>query len=123
MRMMVDFENPVEPFNTLVKNGTAGRTIEKVLAEIKPEAVYFCARNGKRGGTLIVDLPDASWIPKIAEHLFLAFEAKVWTISARATRNGSIAHASLIWLAWGAAVPFHVDGDAVNDVRVLSRAR
>lgn len=77
MRMMVDWEVPLEPFNTLVKNGSAGKTIEKVLGEIKPEAVYFCARNGKRGGTLVVDVPDASHIPKIAEHLFLAFEAKV----------------------------------------------
>ncbi len=77
MRMMVDFEMPLEPFNGMVKAGSAGRMIEKVLGEIKPEAVYFAARNGKRGGTLIVDLPDASWIPKIAEHLFLAFEAKV----------------------------------------------
>ena len=77
MRMMLDMEFPLEPFNTMVKNGTAGRTIEKVLGEIKPEAVYFAARNGKRGGTMIVDLPDASAIPKIAEHLFLAFDASV----------------------------------------------
>ena len=77
MRMMVDFENPPEPFNTMVKNGTAGPTIQKIIEEIKPEAVYFAARNGKRGGTMIVDLPDPSWIPKIAEHLFLAFESTV----------------------------------------------
>jgi len=75
MRMLLDWDMPLEPFNTMVKNGTAGRTIEKVLGEIKPEAVYFAARNGKRGGTMIVDLPDASAIPKILEHLFLAFEA------------------------------------------------
>ncbi len=77
MRMLVDFECPIEPFNTMAKNGTAGTTIERVLEAIRPEAVYFTARNGKRGGTMVVDLPDASWIPKIAEHLFLAFEAKV----------------------------------------------
>ncbi len=77
MRMLLDWDMPLEPFNTMVKNGTAGRTIEKVLGEIKPEACYFCARGGKRGGTMIVDLPDASAIPKIAEHLFLAFEASL----------------------------------------------
>ncbi len=77
MRMLLDWDMPLEPFNTMVKNGTAGRTIEKVLGEIKPEAVYFCARGGKRGGTMIVDLPDASAIPKVAEHMFLAFEASV----------------------------------------------
>ena len=77
MRMMIDFEFPLEPFNTMVKNGIVGSTIQKILETIKPEAVYFAARNGKRGGTMIVDIPDPSGIPKIAEHLFLAFEAKV----------------------------------------------
>ncbi len=77
MRMMVDFDMPLEPFNGMVKAGSAGRMIEKVLGEIKPEAVYFAARGGKRWGTMIVDLPDASAIPKVAEHLFLAFEASV----------------------------------------------
>ncbi|GMR24203.1 MAG: hypothetical protein BMS9Abin37_2721 [Acidobacteriota bacterium] len=77
MRMMVDFEYPVEPFNTMVKNGTVGSTLKRVIETIKPEAVYFAARHGKRGGTMIVDVPDASHIPKIAEHLFLAFEAEV----------------------------------------------
>jgi hypothetical protein len=77
MRMLVEWDIPLEPFNSMVKNGTAGDTLNKVIDAIKPEAVYFAARNGKRGGTMIVDLPDASHIPKIAEHLFLAFEANV----------------------------------------------
>ena len=77
MRMMVDMEFPVEPFNTMAKNGTVGEVIQKVMEAIKPEATYFGARNGKRGWTMIVDLPYASHIPKVAEHLFLAFEAKV----------------------------------------------
>jgi hypothetical protein len=75
---MVDFENPPEPFNSMVKNGTAGSTLMKIIEAIKPEAVYFAARNGNRGGTMIVDLPDASHIPKIAEHFFLAFESSVY---------------------------------------------
>ena len=29
MRMLLDWDMPLEPFNTMVKNGTAGRTIEK----------------------------------------------------------------------------------------------
>lgn len=77
MRMMADIEFPIEPFNTMVKNGTAGEVIQKVMDAIKPEAIYFGARNGKRGATMIVDLPDASHIPKVAEHFFLAFEAEV----------------------------------------------
>lgn len=77
MRMIADIQFPIEPFNTMVKNGTAGETIQKVMEAIKPEAMYFAANDGKRGGVMIVDLPDASHIPKVAEHLFLAFEAEV----------------------------------------------
>lgn len=77
MRMLIEWDMPLEPFNTLVKKGTAGEVIQKVIGAIKPEAVYFAARDGKRGGTMVVDLPDASHIPKVAEHLFLAFDANV----------------------------------------------
>ncbi len=77
MKMLIEFQFPIEPFNTLVKNGTAGQAIEKALGDIKPEAVYFAAREGCRGGTMVVDRDDASKIPAIAEPLFLAFGATV----------------------------------------------
>jgi hypothetical protein len=77
MRMLVEFALPLEPFNSLVRNGTAGTTIEKILSDLKPEAVYFTARDGKRGGIMVVDLPDASKIPSIAEPFFLQFQASV----------------------------------------------
>ena len=77
MRMMIDFSLPLEPFNSMVKDGSAGQKIQQILADIKPEAVYFSARRGKRGGTMIVDLADPSQIPSIAEPLFLAFAANV----------------------------------------------
>ena len=77
MRMLVDIQMPLEPFNTLVKNGTAGQVIQKVLEELKPEAAYFTARDGKRGGTIVLDVPDASKIPAIAEPFFLHFNASV----------------------------------------------
>ena len=47
MRMLIDVLMPLEPFNTLVKNGTAGQIIEKILGDLKPEAAYFAARDGK----------------------------------------------------------------------------
>jgi|SRR5918994_3861872 hypothetical protein len=77
MRMLVEFALPLEPFNSLVRNGTAGATIEKILGDLKPEAVYFTERDGKRGGVMVVDLPDASKIPSIAEPFFLQFQATV----------------------------------------------
>ena len=77
MRMMVDFNFPLEPFNTLVRNGTVGHKIEQILGEIKPEAAYFSERGGKRGGIIIVDVADPSKIPAIAEPFFLTFNASV----------------------------------------------
>lgn len=77
MRMLIDLQMPLEPFNTLVKNGTAGQIIQKILTDLKPEAAYFVARDGKRGGTIVVDVADASKIPAIAEPFFLQFNASV----------------------------------------------
>ena len=77
MRMLVNFDFPLEPFNTLVRNGTVGKKIQQILEDIKPEAVYFSERNGMRGGILIVDVADPSRVPAIAEPFFLTFNASV----------------------------------------------
>ena len=77
MRMLVDIQLPIEPFNTLIKNGTASGIIQKILGDLKHEAAYFTTRDGKRGGTLVLDVPDASSIPAIAEPFFLHFNASV----------------------------------------------
>lgn len=77
MRMLVDIQFPLEPFNTLVKNGTAGQIIQEILGDLKPEAAYFTARDGKRGGTLVLDIAKASGLPAVAEPFFLRFNASV----------------------------------------------
>jgi hypothetical protein len=75
--MLIHAKFPHEPFNTLVRSGKAGEVIQKVLAEIKPEAVYFTEYGGRRGSIFIVDISEASRIPSIAEPLFLNFNADV----------------------------------------------
>lgn len=77
MRMLVDFNFPLEPFNTMVKNGTVGHKIEQIMNDIKPEAAYFSERGGKRGGIIIVDVADPSKIPAISEPFLLTFNATV----------------------------------------------
>ncbi len=77
MKMMIDFSFPLEPFNTFVRNGTAGQKTRQVLEDLQPEVVYFSERGGKRGGIMIVDLADPSKVPAIAEPLFLTFDASV----------------------------------------------
>jgi hypothetical protein len=75
MRMLVNVVFPIEPFNSMARNGTAGEIIGRVIADIKPEHIYFSEHDGHRGAIMIVDVPDASAIPSIAEPWFLNFEA------------------------------------------------
>ena len=78
MRMLLRVSIPVEEGNAAVKAGTLGSTIERILADLKPEAVYFFADdNGNRSGSIVFDLKDSSGIPAVAEPWFLAFNAKV----------------------------------------------
>ncbi len=77
MRFVLHVSLPVDKFNQAVRDGTAGHKIDRILEDTKPEAVYFCAKDGKRGGFLIVNMSDASEIPRFAEPWFLYFDATV----------------------------------------------
>ena len=77
MRILLKATFPLEPFNTLVKNGSVGQKIKRILDELKPEAAYFAEFNGKRTAILIINFNDASQIPSIAEPFFLTFNADV----------------------------------------------
>ncbi len=77
MRMLMHIHLPLEPFNTAVRDGSAGQKMKRILDAAKPEAAYFCEHNGQRGGTLVVNLDDPSGIPALAEPWFLTFNANV----------------------------------------------
>lgn len=77
MRMMMQVEFPLEPFNSAVRNGTAGPKMKQILDDAKPEAAYFGERDGRRGGILIVDVATPSDVPRLAEPWFLNFNAEV----------------------------------------------
>ena len=77
MRMIVKFQYPVEPFNSMVRDGSVGQVLGRILEDLKPEAVYFAAGDGHRGGYMIMDVESASDIPRIAEPFFLKFNALV----------------------------------------------
>lgn len=77
MRMLMHVECPIEPFNTAVRDGSAGPKIQKILAAMKPEAAYFSEHNGRRGGTFVVAVNSPSDVPALAEPWFLTFNAEV----------------------------------------------
>lgn len=77
MRFVLHVSLPVDKFNQAVRDGSAGEKMRRILEEIKPEAAYFCAKDGKRGGFLVVNISDPSEMPRFAEPWFLQFDATV----------------------------------------------
>ena len=77
MRFVMHVTLPPEKFNKAVLDGSAGETMGRILEEIKPEAAYFTAKGGNRGGFIVVDMKDPSEMPRLAEPFFLKFDATV----------------------------------------------
>ena len=77
MRMLLNITVPHEPFNTFVRDGTAGQKLGRIIDEVKPEAIYFTEKDGGRGAVMVVEMSDPSMIPALAEPWFLTFNAGV----------------------------------------------
>jgi len=75
MRCLLKVSIPVEVGNIAITDGSMPKTIESILADLKPEAAYFAEDNGKRTWFIFFDLKDTSQIPAVAEPWFLAFNA------------------------------------------------
>ena len=77
MRFLLKVNIPVESGNEAARAGKLGATIQSILSDLKPEAVYFTDSNGQRTAFIFLEMQDASQIPAIAEPWFLAFNASV----------------------------------------------
>lgn len=75
MKLLLTVEFPLEPFNSLVRNGKVGEIIGRILETIKPETAYFTEQDGKRGGIFVINVQTASEVPSFAEPFFLNFQA------------------------------------------------
>jgi Domain of unknown function (DUF3303) len=67
---------PVDAGNRLIK-GNMQATFDKVLADVRPEHVYFSVADGQRTIFMIVDLPNPTDMVRVGEPLWLALEADV----------------------------------------------
>ena len=76
MRMVLEVSIPNDPFNAMVREGTAAKAMQKILESNKPQGAYFMEVNGLRTGILIVELSETSQIPKLCEPWFLTFNAQ-----------------------------------------------
>ena len=77
MKILMNVSIPHHQFNAAVRDGSVGAKLNRILEAIQPEAVYFTEQDGHRGAVLVVEVPDSSKIPSLAEPWFLTFEADV----------------------------------------------
>jgi hypothetical protein len=77
VRTLMKVQMDVEAGNRAIMDGSWGRTMDRMMKELQPEAVYFTAQDGKRTGFIVFDLKDPSDIPSIAEPFFMNVNASV----------------------------------------------
>jgi hypothetical protein len=76
MRFLMKVSFPVEAGNAAAKRD-GFKAISTILEQQKPEAAYFIAEGGRRTAILIIDMKDASDLPRLAEPWFLAMNASI----------------------------------------------
>ena len=75
--MLLKMQMDVEAGNRAIKDGSFGQMLERVMQQIKPEAAYFTAIDGRRTGLIFFDLQEPSDIPPIAEPFFMTVGASI----------------------------------------------
>jgi len=77
MRMLLKAQMPVESGNAAARDGNLIKGLKSIIEDLRPEATYFVAENGKRTAYLYLDMKDSSQIPEYAEPFFLAMNAEI----------------------------------------------
>lgn len=77
MRMLLTITIPVEPFNTLARDGVVAHKMGAILEATKPESIYFTGNDSGRGAIAVYDIADGSELPAVAEPWFLTLNAKI----------------------------------------------
>ncbi|MFF7991222.1 hypothetical protein ACFZDG_15715 [Kitasatospora xanthocidica] len=77
MRALLEIEFDTPAANQAVNDGSMAEGIKQSLAQLKPEAAYFLARNGQRTMIAVIDVPDEASLPSIAEPFWSQANAKV----------------------------------------------
>ena len=63
MRMMLKVTVPVEKGNETIADGSLPRKMQAILGDLKPEAAYFLAFDGKRTALIFLDLAEIDFYP------------------------------------------------------------
>lgn len=77
MRVLLKVGMDTAKSNDAVRNGTLGKLMQESMEQIKPEAAYFTAEDGKRTAYLVFDMQDVSLMPVLSEPFFQNLDAEV----------------------------------------------
>jgi hypothetical protein len=77
MRVMIKFAFPIDAGNAAIRTGKVEKVFQQLMEDLKPEAAYFHAVDGDRGGFFVVNMQESSQIAEIAERLFFGVNAKI----------------------------------------------
>lgn len=77
MRMLLRATIPTGAGNARFKDGSMKATLDSILGDVNPEAVYFYLENGRRTCIIIFEMDDVSQLPAIVEPWFLSMEADI----------------------------------------------
>ena len=82
MRMLMRIQVPTESGNRAIQDGSLPALLEKAMEELKPEAAYFLAEDGKRTFYWFLEMEDQTDLPWVAERFFTGLNATVQTTPA-----------------------------------------
>lgn len=77
MRTLMKLRMPVVEANEAIASGRFATVMERLFETIRPEASYFFAEGGTRGGFIVFDLQRPEDIPLICEPLFRELHAEI----------------------------------------------
>ncbi|AJE85342.1 MULTISPECIES: hypothetical protein [Streptomyces] len=82
MRMLLMAQMDTEKASGAIESGSLPEIMQATMDQLKPEAAYFVALQGKRTALMFFDLEHASDIPSIAEPLFGRLGAQLTLVPA-----------------------------------------
>ena len=77
MRMLLKANIPTEEGNAGLKDGSMMESLNSILGDANPEAVYFYLENGRRTCMIIFEMNDVSQLPAVVEPWFLSMGADI----------------------------------------------
>src|SRR3954447_6358092 len=77
MRVLLKVTMDTRKANEAVHNGTLTKLIQESMEQIKPEAAYFTADNGRRTAFIVFDMQDSSQMPVVSEPFFQNLDAEI----------------------------------------------